>query len=85
MQRDIPKIIEALLSFLTALEEYQAELTVAYTLPPPEKLKEVSAREAAEREMLAMEAAWAGDVLGVVSDGEFSGPAGLLSCSEEGH
>lgn len=74
VQRDIPKIIEALLSFLTALEEYQAELTAAHTSPSTEK---VSAREAAEREMLAIEAARAGEVLGVVSDGmssAFCGP-----------
>ncbi|KAI0635379.1 nucleoporin protein Ndc1-Nup [Trametes polyzona] len=68
VQRDIPKIIEALLSFLTALEEYQTELNASYTLPPPEKLRELSPREVAEKEMLAMEAARAGEVLGVVSD-----------------
>ncbi|EIW56161.1 uncharacterized protein TRAVEDRAFT_172114 [Trametes versicolor FP-101664 SS1] len=67
VQRDIPKIIEALLSFLTALEEYQAELTAAHTPAPPSSEK-ASPREAAEREMLAMEAARAGEVLGVVSD-----------------
>lgn len=69
VQRDIPKIIEALLSFLTALEEYQAELTAKYTLPPPEELQKLLAREVAEKEMLAMEAARAGEVIGVVSDG----------------
>ncbi|KAI0367282.1 hypothetical protein BV20DRAFT_970683 [Pilatotrama ljubarskyi] len=68
VQRDIPKIVEALLSFLSALEEYQAELNAAYTLPPPDKLKELSPKELADKEMLALEASRAGEVLSVVSD-----------------
>ncbi|TFK83427.1 hypothetical protein K466DRAFT_665850 [Polyporus arcularius HHB13444] len=68
VQRDIPKIIEALLSFLTALEDYQAELNAKYTLPGPEELKELPIKEVAERETLAMEAARASEVLSVVSD-----------------
>ncbi|KAI0666450.1 nucleoporin protein Ndc1-Nup [Trametes maxima] len=68
VQRDIPKIIEALLSFLTALEEYQAELNAACALPPPDKLAALSPKEVADKEMLAMEATRAAEVLGVVSD-----------------
>ncbi|KAI0828520.1 nucleoporin protein Ndc1-Nup [Trametes gibbosa] len=68
VQRDIPRIIEALLSLLTALEGYQAELNVSYALPPPDQLEKLSSGEVANREMLAMEAARAGEVLGVVSD-----------------
>ncbi|KAI8973117.1 nucleoporin protein Ndc1-Nup [Trametes punicea] len=68
VQRDIPKIIEALLSFLNALEDYQAELNASYTLPPPDKLQELSPKEVAEKETLAMEATRAGEVLSVVSD-----------------
>ncbi|KAI9069396.1 hypothetical protein FKP32DRAFT_1617269 [Trametes sanguinea] len=68
VQRDIPKIIEALLSFLSALEDYQAELNASYSLPPPDKLKELSPKEVAEKETLAMEATRAGEVLSVVSD-----------------
>ena len=70
VQRDIPKIIEALLSFLGALEEYQAELNKKYALPPPEELKDLSAKDIAEKEALAMEAARASEVVGVVGDGE---------------
>ncbi len=76
VQRDIPKIIEALLSFLTALEDYQAELNAKYTLPGPEELKELPIKEVAERETLAMEAARASEVLSVVSDG--TSAAGLI-------
>ncbi|KAI0777424.1 nucleoporin protein Ndc1-Nup [Trametes elegans] len=68
VQRDIPKIIEALLSFLTALEEYQAELNAAYTLPPPDVLQKLAPKEVADKETLALEAARAGEVLSVVSD-----------------
>ena len=71
VQRDIPKIIEALLSFLTALEEYQTELNASYALPPPDQLQQLSPKELAEKETLAMEAARAGEVLSVVSDGTF--------------
>ncbi|KAI0746295.1 nucleoporin protein Ndc1-Nup [Daedaleopsis nitida] len=68
VQRDIPKIVEALLSFLSALEECHAELNTKYALPPQEQLKDLSATELAEKETLAMEAARASEVLGVVSD-----------------
>lgn len=70
VQRDIPKIVEALLSFLGALEEYQEELNKKYALPPAEELTGLSAKEVAQKETLAMEAARASEVLGVVSDGE---------------
>ena len=70
VQRDTPKIIEALLSFLSALEDYQAELNAKYMLPGPDKLKELSIKEVAEKETLAMEAARASEVTSVVGDGE---------------
>lgn len=70
VQRDIPKIVEALLSFLGALEEYQEDLNKKYALPPAEELTGLSAKEVAQKETLAMEAARASEVLGVVSDGE---------------
>lgn len=81
VQRDIPKIIEALLSFLTALEDYQAELNAKYTLPGPDKLKELPIKEVAERETLAMEAARASEVLSVVSDGTSAAALIVPSCS----
>ena len=70
VQRDIPKILEALLSFLTALEDYQAELNAKYSLPPPDVLANLPAKDVAEKETLAMEAARASEVTSVVADGE---------------
>ena len=70
VQRDIPKIVEALLSFLTALEDFQTELNAKYALPPPEQLQTLSAKEITEKELLAMEAARASEVCSVVTDGE---------------
>ena len=70
VQRDIPKILEALLAFLTALEDYQAELNAKYALPPPDVLAGLSAQDVAEKETLAMEAARASEVCGVVTDGK---------------
>ena len=70
VQRDIPKIIEALLSFLTAIEEYQADLNSKYAMPEPDKLKELSPTEVGQKETLAMEAARAHEVVSVVSDGK---------------
>ncbi|KAI1792249.1 nucleoporin protein Ndc1-Nup [Ganoderma leucocontextum] len=68
VQRDIPRILEALLASLTALEEYQAELNAKYALPPPDVLGGLSAKAVAERETLAMEAARASEVCSVVTD-----------------
>ncbi|ESK92447.1 transmembrane protein 48 [Moniliophthora roreri MCA 2997] len=63
VQRDIPKILEALLSFLTAVEEYQLELNAlikdpASDDPTPEQLM--------EREALRMEIEKSGEYLGVI-------------------
>ncbi|KAH9915454.1 nucleoporin protein Ndc1-Nup [Epithele typhae] len=68
VQRDIPRIVEALLAFLGALEEYRAELGAKHARPDAEALKDLPAREVAEREVLAMEAARASEVVGVVED-----------------
>ena len=70
VQRDIPKIVEALLSFLTALEDFQTELNARYALPPPDVLRGMAPHAAAEKETLAMEAARASEVTSVVGDGE---------------
>ncbi|EEB98438.1 hypothetical protein MPER_02049, partial [Moniliophthora perniciosa FA553] len=63
VQRDIPKILEALLSFLSAVEEYQLELNAlikdpASDDPTPEQL--------IEREALRMEIERSGEYLGVI-------------------
>ena len=71
VQRDIPKIVEALLAFLTALEDFQAELNAKYALPPADALQGLSAQALGEKETLAMEAARASEVASVVGDGEW--------------
>ena len=43
VQRDIPRIIESLLSFLSALEEYLSELNAKY--PPPSSTFDTSMNE----------------------------------------
>ncbi|KAH6887245.1 nucleoporin protein Ndc1-Nup, partial [Coprinopsis sp. MPI-PUGE-AT-0042] len=89
VQRDIPKIIEALLSFLTAVEDYRAEIVSNYSPPPlpqpevdedgqeqpPRKLtrKELETRRAIEAELEK-----ATDVLGYVGDGLKDGIARIV-------
>jgi hypothetical protein len=63
VQRDIPKIIEALLSYLSAVEEFEAELKRRETA-----LRESEDREKWEREGYRYDKA--GKVVGGVRDGE---------------
>ena len=70
VQRDIPKILEALLSFLTAIEEYQTEINKLHVPLTPEDIQQLPVKELAQRERVALEVAQAGEVLGEVSDGE---------------
>ena len=70
MQRDIPRILEALLSFLTAIEEYQTEINKLHVPLTPEDIQQLPVKELAQRERVALEVAQAGEVLGEVSDGE---------------
>ena len=72
MQRDIPRILEALLTLLSALEEYQAEIHAKYPEPSPEELGKLSEKEQAEKWQVVIEVARAMDVLGEVSDRECS-------------
>lgn len=69
VQRDIPRIIEAFLSFLSAIEEYQIEVNAKYTPPTPDELSQGDTKILEEKEMMRLEVARAGDVLVVVSDG----------------
>lgn len=69
VQRDIPKILEAMLSFLSAIEDYQIELN-ALRPPPPEEEKGLSDKERIQREVLRIELAKASEVLGYLGDGE---------------
>lgn len=69
VQRDIPKIIEALLSFLAAVEEYQAEISKTHVTPSPEELQNMSAKERQEKERLMTELEQAGQIFAEVNDG----------------
>lgn len=69
VQRDIPRILEAFLSFLTAIEEYQVEVTAKYIPPTPEELSQGDPKILEEKEANRIEVARAGEVLCVVSDG----------------
>ena len=73
VQRDTPKIIEAMLSFLSAVEEYQIEINALYQTPPPDA--NLSPAELLENETKRMEAEKASNSLGRVGNGEF-----LSSC-----
>jgi nucleoporin NDC1 len=67
VQRDIPQILEAFLSFLSAVEAYQAEINALYTPPPPDK--KLSPKEIEETERLRVEVEKAGEILGLVEEG----------------
>lgn len=77
VQRDIPRIIEAFLSFLSAIEEYQIEVNAKYTPPTPDELSQGDAKILEEKEMMRLEVARAGDVLVVVSDALKTGVANI--------
>ena len=67
VQRDIPKILEAMLSFLTAIEEYQAEVSAMYVPPPTEGT--VTVEELQRAEAVRVDVASAMEILGFVGDG----------------
>ncbi|KAJ3895442.1 nucleoporin protein Ndc1-Nup-domain-containing protein [Lentinula edodes] len=64
VQRDAPKIIEAMLSFLSAIEEYQMELNTLYKAPSPDA--DLSPKELQEIEAKRIEVEKAHDALGLV-------------------
>ncbi|KAH7915514.1 nucleoporin protein Ndc1-Nup [Hygrophoropsis aurantiaca] len=67
VQRDIPRIIEAFLSFLTAIEEYQTEVNAMYVPPGPDELTgDLKVLE--EKERKRIEVAKSAEVFGVVAD-----------------
>jgi len=67
VQRDIPKILETMLSFLSAIEEYQVELNKLNV--PPNLDEELSEKEIYEKERIREEVRRAGEVLSYVGDG----------------
>ncbi|TDL14209.1 hypothetical protein BD410DRAFT_865598, partial [Rickenella mellea] len=59
VQRDIPRVLEALLSFLTALEAYQTELNTTYATLMANENDEMSIGEKNRRELLRVDLALA--------------------------
>lgn len=70
VQRDIPRIIEAFLSFLSAIEEYQVEINTIHIPLSSEELSKLSPPELEAKERIRIDAAKAGEVLGGVSGGK---------------
>lgn len=67
VQRDIPRILEAFLSFLSAVEEYQLQVNSLYVAPKPDE--QLTPKELREREILRYEVEKGGEVLGAMADG----------------
>lgn len=70
VQRDIPRILEALLSFLSAIEEYQKELNASHPLPTMEDAQNLTPKQLAEISALSVELSKSSDALSEVGDGE---------------
>ncbi|KZT71196.1 hypothetical protein DAEQUDRAFT_764113 [Daedalea quercina L-15889] len=68
VQRDIPKILEAMLSFLAAIEEYHAEVGKLHVPLTSEDIAQLPVKELARRERVALEVTRAGEALSEVSD-----------------
>ncbi|KAF4607234.1 hypothetical protein EYR38_001294 [Pleurotus pulmonarius] len=76
VQRDIPKILEAMLSFLSEIETYQKEVSALYT-PPPTNVR-LSVKELDESEFIRGQVERAGEVLGEVGDALKDGVASIV-------
>ncbi|KAJ3479451.1 hypothetical protein NLI96_g9046 [Meripilus lineatus] len=68
VQRDIPRILEALLSFLSAIEEYQKELNASHPLPTMEDAQNLTPKQLAEISALSVELSKSSDALSEVGD-----------------
>ena len=71
VQRDVPHILEAFLSFLTALEEYQVEVTTLYVPPTPDEITQGNFKVLREKERTRVEVAKATETIGIIADGTF--------------
>lgn len=71
VQRDIPRILEALLSFLDAVEDAQVEIHTKHPKPSNEDLAKMNMKELGESARVQHEVGKAGEILGHVSGGEF--------------
>ncbi|KIK76962.1 hypothetical protein PAXRUDRAFT_835155 [Paxillus rubicundulus Ve08.2h10] len=78
VQRDIPRIIEALLSFLSALEEYEVEVSSLYIPPTPEEVTQKGSKILEEKERTRMEVVRATEAIGVVSGALKTGVADIV-------
>ncbi|PCH37156.1 hypothetical protein WOLCODRAFT_140745 [Wolfiporia cocos MD-104 SS10] len=78
VQRDIPKILEALLSFLAAVEDYRNELNDKQPRLSAEELEKLSWEQMAERARVEIEVFAAKDVLSVVHDPLTAGIANIV-------
>ncbi|KAF7760343.1 hypothetical protein Agabi119p4_11019 [Agaricus bisporus var. burnettii] len=76
VQRDIPRILEAFLSFLSAVEERQIKVNSLCVAPKPED--KMTPKEIQEHERLRYEVEKAGEVLGAVADGLKEGVARIV-------
>ncbi|TFK65917.1 hypothetical protein BDN72DRAFT_844963 [Pluteus cervinus] len=76
VQRDIPKALEAFLSFLSAIEDYRASVNSLYR--PSEVDKQLSPQELEALENTRQEVERANEVLGFVSDGLKDGVARIV-------
>ena len=69
VQRDIPKILETLTSFLSAIEEYQFQITSL--IKPSSISSELSRKEQEAQNLVAIEVEKAQEILGEMADGVF--------------
>jgi nucleoporin NDC1 len=73
VQKDIPRILEALLTFLSAVEEYQAEIDAKYNVQPltSDEVEKLPRKEVERRVAMEIEVGKAGEMLGDISGGMF--------------
>lgn len=67
VQRDIPKILESFTSFLSAIEEYQLQITSL--IKPPSTSSELSQKDQEAQILIAIEVEKAQAILGDMADG----------------
>jgi nucleoporin NDC1 len=72
VQRDIPKILETFTSFLSAIEEYQLQITSL--IKSPSSTSELSHKEQEALNLVAIEVEKAQEILGGMADGMFLYP-----------
>ena len=69
VQRDIPRILEALLTFLGAVEDSQEEINAKHPKPSDEVLKTMSPKDLEELMRVQYEVAKASEILDHISGG----------------